>query len=366
MGGRRGAMPPPRDSQRWLRRRAVAAVWRRLRAPFALPRRLPGHECSRHWEAIDVDQAGCRLCGRVHFCSRLREDVAGPGRLPNEDCDCATETLPDSVVCTITGFCVQDRVFAEEEFLDTVAVDSAPVARVALVEYHDVLRHVHSVLCSDASRECLRLENERVSQKLAHMFRRVLREHKTRHPHLVPNIVHATASLVARAVGSRGSACASRGCSRGGGGGVSRGGDGHGGDTAASSRGFCTPQFDANHRDALASTAAAAATRLINTFSGFCPALVATARRHQMFVGILYLMRTGVVVRGTRVLHLIPALRDTLPPESALQTHFGVRCGAVTETENLVKMAARSLSRAQLAALGADALDAPPGSHPRN
>jgi hypothetical protein len=321
-------MPPPRDSERWRARRADAAVWRRLRSPFALPRRLAGHDCGAHWEAIDADAAGCRLCGRVHFCSSLRDDVAGPGRVPGEDCECAAERLADSVVCAITGFCVRERVFADEEFVDTATIESSPAPRAVVVEYHDVLRHVRALLCSEAARACLRRENERAELKLAHTFRRVLREHKARHPRLVPNIVHATAALVARSGGGR-------------------------------ARGLVATDFDAAARDALAATAAAAATRLVNTFAAVCPALVAAARRQHVVVGLLYLMRTGVVVRGTRVLHLIPELRDALPPESALQAHFGVRCGAVTETENLVKMAARGLSRAQLAALGADTLAGP-------
>jgi hypothetical protein len=182
---------------------------------------------------------------------------------------------------------------------------------------------VRHVLCSAQSRLCLRRENERVRHKLAHMFHGVLRDHKARRPPSAPNICRAAAALAGRAANVR----------------------------------FCDAAFDAPRREALAVTCAAAIARLMNTVARLCPAVLAQARRETLVVGLLYLMRAGMVVRGTRVLRLVPELRSALPLESYLFPHFGIRCNSVTETENLVKMAARALTSSQIAALGLSALD---------
>ena len=182
------------------------------------------------------------------------------------------------------------------------------------------MRHI---LCSEQSRLCLQRENARVRHKLAHMFQGVLRDHKARRPPSAPNICRAAAALAGRAANVR----------------------------------FCDAEFDPVRREVLARTCAAAITCLMNAVARLCPSVLTQARRETLVVGLLYLMRAGMVVRGTRVLRQVPELRSALPLESYLNPHFGIRCNSVTETENLIKMAARALTSGQITALGASAVE---------
>ena len=84
-------------------------AWRKLRMPFVLPAAAASvHQCK--WVLIDVDCAGCVLCGRVHLCSA-------------STCTEIAHT-EGAVVCLVTGLCVQPKTFAVTEYSDNVIVFS--------------------------------------------------------------------------------------------------------------------------------------------------------------------------------------------------------------------------------------------------
>lgn len=312
----------------WTSRLASGAVWRRLRSPFPLPYCLAGHCCDGHWELVDVDMAGCRLCGRLHLCSHSERDIEQARRRfnrskesdqrENMDSCCRRVECDDGVVCGITGCCVEQCFFSEKEFVDTATIDMPASPRAVTVDYDDTLRHVRRILCSAESRSCLRQENTRVRLKMSHMFQRVLREYKIRNPGVAPNLCTLVAVLAHRAQNIR----------------------------------LCCQNFNAEQRHALAEQCCRAITHLINMLTRLCPSMLAQSRRETLIVGLLYLMRSGLVVHGTFILPRVQALQRMLPLESYLHPYFGIRCNSVTEIENLIKMQARTLTPEQVVHLG--------------
>jgi hypothetical protein len=306
-------------------RLACARLWRAVRRPFALPYRLAGHDCTQHWEAVDIDVAGCLVCGRVHFCTETGEDKLRPRfanrsqkqRIENMDCSCDPEHCDGHTVCRITGYCVREKVFAENEFMDTAAPPrAAPPPVVPAVETADTLAQVEHVLCSPASRKCLAHENVRLQARATHALQRILRECKARGEQ--PNACRVAAALAHRMQGAR----------------------------------MCAPAFDEAQRRRLAEACATCITRLLRSLLHVCPTLLAHTRREAVVVGLLYLMRTGLLVHNTFVLPRVAALQQLLPLESHLMPYFAVRCKSITETENMLKMLVRRLSTEQIAMLG--------------
>ena len=117
-------------------------TWQMLRMPFVLSSRCVGHHiCKFKWECIDVDLAGCLVCGAVHDC---------------EEGQCRDVVITDdSHVCTITGMCVATHNFATNEFSDNVVVFSSTRNYADLLEARmsRVVASVQKFLTSQASRK---------------------------------------------------------------------------------------------------------------------------------------------------------------------------------------------------------------------
>ena len=65
-------------------------------------------------------------------------------------------------------------------------------------------------------------------------------------------------------------------------------------------------------------------------------------------IGLLYMLRNGIVVHELVVLPRLPLLERLLPLESHLDVLFGVKAKCITETENVVKIIFRSVTKQQL------------------
>lgn len=289
----------------------VGEVWRRLRAPFKLPIQLHDVICKQKeaWEAIDIDLAGCKNCGIIHDCQSEK--------------DCVLEVGEACTVCTITGFCVREKVYADTEFADTVMLgtgESSPKSN--LVEYEMVYMHVSKILCSDDARQCLEQEKARVAGRLQHLCYRILKDHKME-GRGVPNMCTLACMLASRSRTIR----------------------------------MCPISFDLEHRVEVAKTASQAITRLACALINVYPGMFRLMRMDLVVVGLLYLMRSGLVLHGVTVLPSNPELAWLLPLESYLFPCFQIRCKTITEVENLVKINVRLLSGMQLQKLGVDGVD---------
>ena len=79
---------------------------------------------------------------------------------------------------------------------------------------------------------------------------------------------------------------------------------------------------------------------------------VPPAKIDHFVIGLIYLLRSGIVMFDTmQVVPRIPALRKLLPMETCLKAHFRIPCKIITEVENITKVALKSLDRRRLKAL---------------
>lgn len=84
---------------------------------------------------------------------------------------------------------------------------------------------------------------------------------------------------------------------------------------------------------------------LMNTM---CKGVITEAKLRSAAIGLLYMLRQGIIVHDLVVLPRLRRLEDILPLENHLEVIFGVRAKCITETENVVKIILRSVTKQQL------------------
>jgi hypothetical protein len=79
---------------------------------------------------------------------------------------------------------------------------------------------------------------------------------------------------------------------------------------------------------------------------------VPPAKIDHFVIGLIYLLRSGIVMFDTmQVIPRIPVLRRLLPMETCLKAHFKIPCKIITEVENITKIALKTLDRRRLKGL---------------
>jgi hypothetical protein len=78
------------------------------------------------------------------------------------------------------------------------------------------------------------------------------------------------------------------------------------------------------------------------------PDIIQSSRLRGTIVGLMYLMRSGIVAKGVVVLPRLPVLQIILPLETHLLYKFGIKGKVITETENTVKQLLKNISTAEL------------------
>ena len=325
-------------------------TWRRIRQPFLIPCDKTTHQCGNSWEKFDIDKAGCTECGKYHMC---------------EQGECEYVMTQDSLVCCITGLCVKPKILAADEHV-CVAVHRShnflqftsesgnsstgknntedchdskhKTTKDALIAWQSsnsdkrpmpvhclyksfglsvfeeqmqiVLSHLKTIMCSDQTK----LSFERENQKLRHLLRGVipqtLRAWKTMNK--TPSICDLETQL-----------------------------------RRSKNIGRIPPsesQYDAEFMWKLANKAAIPITRLIIFMRTFCSNVPICVRQNTIVVGLLYLLRRGIVVHNVTVLPKMSELRALLPLEQHLVTIFNIRAKIITEAENVIKFNLRNIS----------------------
>lgn len=267
-------------------------AWNMLRMPFVLSSHCIGHHTCK-WECIDVDLAGCLVCGVVHDCGKKEcRDVV---------------TTSDSSVCTITGLCVTTKNFAVNEYSDNVVVFSCARNAIDVLEARmsRVVVSVQEFLTSQASRKVFAYEHSKRVSKF--------------HISVARSIRNGDANLIQMIQGSI---------------------DIHN-----------SKHFDLYKRQVLATTCAH------NIKHAMCVAQVKfglhvkDSELRTFVFGMIYLMCRGVHMHAVQILPHIPELRDILPSENNVVRFFNFRARHITETENKFKFAFRGASVEMLQAL---------------
>jgi hypothetical protein len=73
---------------------------------------------------------------------------------------------------------------------------------------------------------------------------------------------------------------------------------------------------------------------------------VPVAKLDHFVIGLIYLLRSGIVMFDTiQVVPRVPVLRRLLPMETSLKMHFKIPCKIITEVENITKITLKALDR---------------------
>lgn len=89
-------------------------------------------------------------------------------------------------------------------------------------------------------------------------------------------------------------------------------------------------------------------TRFVNTAQQFVRDFMYNMQPRTFIVGILYLMRVGLIAHNIIVLPCVKVLIYLLPCENLLHQYFHIKCKSITEVENIVKLHVRMLNIEQL------------------
>lgn len=275
------------------RKQRAVALWRMLRQPFALPVAAAGlHKCC--WENIDLDLLGCTLCGQVHACA--------DGRCSE------TMEVEDGVVCTLSGVVVRNKLFVDTEFVSHVNLTEFVAQQNVFDEetaWGDVFVVVDMMLCSEIAKTLY------LRSILTYMIRWRPRLKAAEHLGLVCSEILGGCVTTLR-----------------------------------------LQPFRAARRRELVKPLTREIYKVMHTLVHNFRMPLKDGEVQNVTVGLLYLMRTGVVFGDITVLSAVEELREFLPSESMLSEFFSVRSRTITESENRVKFALRSATRERLVAAG--------------
>ena len=273
--------------------------WRSIREPFYVPAQV--HQCKvADYENIDVDEAGCTLCGRVHKC----------GRDP-----CLLFEQHGYKVCEITGYCVCTTVFSDNEFVDTVAhVGDGYQPLLNGAEASVVETWVANSLLSHTASLKQEIEHNRVRRSI--VLTRILKHYKVSRKSL--NVVDVFTCLMNATANLR------------------------------------EPLLlESSELHALVQYCTSMIMNFCGRFFLLKHVVPSSVKMHGFIMGVLYLARNGLCINDSvELIPAVPLLTYVLPAETQLRRLFGLSTRIMTETENIIKKSLKHLSRAQLRDIG--------------
>ena len=263
------------------------SIWRAARGPFhALV-------CAQHtWERYDTTRAGCLRCGCEHVCA--------PTAVGSQ---CPLAHLDDGgLCCTVTGFCPPVVRYSDSEYVEHF-VPREPARPPDENLHGEVLEIVEWFLMGNVTRACKREETARALGRFACTVIKTLKQHKLCHgppvrlPCLPTVIAQALHALRPQRI-------------------------------MPPSRELC--DFCAQH-----------IVKCLRALKIAPP----PHKRMNLVVGLLYLMKQGLVIQNTQWLPRTRSLVCCLPHENCLEKTFKLSMKLVCETENEVKLALRLKTR---------------------
>lgn len=274
-------------------------IWKYIHTPFELsPNAYPFHTCE--WQIFDGDKAGCKRCSHIHLC--------GTG-------ECVTVQTDEALVCVITGLCVHEKNFVQDDFSDCIAYKGpSTTANNAFVDYSTVYDIVYDTLCSSCSYDARQMMIDRFRTKL-HTQMHIPGMHSSTTPfNLIDHIQKSVATLKEKHI--------------------------------------IPLQKPRAYMNALVNICAQYICVCMNiSHHKLCINVKLSDIKHNV-IGLLYMMRFGICVQEVVVLPMIKDLRYILPPENMLYKIFKCPCKIITEIENKYKMRIRVVSVNSLINMG--------------
>jgi hypothetical protein len=372
-------------------------LWKRIRGPFILPSGILGHSCDSFWQSIAVDCAGCTVCGKLHICHDHNTKLMhNKYHVESHICELAHQM--DARVCRITGLCMKTHVFKNSDHLNqntledvspeisseqnggkqkassktvkkgdgkfktnnfktnnktmknhmnnrsrkishhTKQVDQGRSTGVLVTQSKtpSLIQHIEGfrvmdtanifaicsgIINSDTTAQCFQREQNKFDSRVRWSLTKHLREFKQQHQERTPVQMVSIISNVAR--------------------------DLH-------NYRLFTKDTDSlavslpESRQLVSALCTRVITRFVNTAQQFVRDFMYNMHPRTFVVGILYLMRVGLVAHNIIVLPCVKVLVYLLPCENLLHQYFNIKCKSITEVENIVKLHVRALNIEQL------------------
>jgi hypothetical protein len=336
-------------------------IWHQLRSPFLLPVNCCG-VCV--WEPIEYGKMGCRRCGGFHICCITT---------------CHVTEIENNQVCTITGTVLKTITYDSNEYLTTASHDPFPVGATCkslrqkysnpsdtksttksnavvtdssvfgassttaiptpirltrivsmmankkhtvsqCINFHE--RVCLQVLCSEITTQCYEKERIKLRNRLRWSFMRHIRAFKLKHRDIYPNCIVLLSSI------------------------------------AVDIENYRLPITN----DTMATRKELAYICASDIFKFTCSMMHSNAAfttnmdPTTMVIGLLYLLRSGLIHKNMTVLPQHRPLAYLLPPENYINM-FGVKSKIITECENIVKCHLRTLSDRVIKDIGYEAFE---------
>ena len=275
-------------------------IWKKLRRPFPLTKRMQTmHTCN--WENIEVDVLGCLVCGSIHICNVNT---------------CQVVTTSDATVCVISGVCVTTQRFTQDEFCDRVApycfCKNMNLPKKVLSE-NTVFSHINEILCSENTRRGFQVDLRRELHKLMLKLTSNI-EKQCLHKNQPCCIVNMLEEIFA--------------------------------DGGKKTQMLCS--YNEALRVQCVQTVGHKITKLLNFYQTHCQKNIKPMEVRTYVVGLLYLMRSGVIVNNQQVITKVELLDCLLPSENLLEPIFGFKSKNITDIENRFKFFFRQISLVNL------------------
>jgi hypothetical protein len=359
-------------------------VWKKIRGPFLLPCRIGSHDCAGHWENIDIDCAGCKICGSIHVCHDHNTSITHSNDPHIDRNACEVSAQQDADVCIVTGLCVHTLRYSEHEKSDhpekgreittsaggsTVTSQSHSYMKLknnnfksrnksfknmnqnntkqrgvcgrekhssdlrrrdnehttiegrAVLQYNHILSICQNMLCSQAVTNCFTKERVKLTSRVRSSFMKHIRIFKKNQRNNEP--IQALAII---------------------------------GNIAAdlyNYRLFAVEHKQTSHtlqetRGEIAVVCARIITTFINNAHTIIKNFMYNVSPTTFVIGVLYLLRAGLVAQHIIILPEMKILSHILPSENLLYEFFQVKCKCITEVENIIKLQIRMLDVSQL------------------
>lgn len=298
------------------RMRQHHAIWRRVWRPFTLPESICTHQNS--WIAYDAGCAGCTTCGCAHLCGV-------------HVCESAQNTDGEEICC-ITGTWLGKLNLCNNEFVDSVYTpltasskpegwalnkighnaDSRQGDTTEFLEYQINAVPLH-LICSPEWAACKASEVDRYAGKACDVLVKDLRVYKdmtVKGSASMPSIAEVLAGSIMTIYSLEQPVIISE-----------------------------------SRRKKICIECSAVIRKHIYYMAKMKSQLLSTPQKVRgVVVGLLYLMRQGIVHRGLVILPRMEHLSHLLPMEIYLESTFGTKSKVVTETENEVKRLIRCMT----------------------
>ncbi len=226
---------------------------------------------------------------------------------------CNVISTEDAEVCTVTGLCVRDRMWAESEYADTVAsYNMGPVVsgRCMAVDRSVVASYVEQLIMGENSVRSYHMELVRFRSKVQSMMQQEINAHGGRRV----NLVSVIETVFSKLNGNR----------------------------------LFLPKYDSQACKYILNEVSDFICFLVNTCTFHLKMTARSSETRILVFGLLYLMRSGVVMDGNSVIPRVAVLKALLPAENTLQTNHDFRPKYLTDVENKFKFMFRSMTVAEL------------------